>query len=109
MTPSRWLQRAECVGSPVARGAQRLSRRGFTAYGIWRESGFKGVWKKVKASKWVAKYDTLSEADREAISARILHLSYKPLISVVMPVYNIDETWLRLAIESVCKQLYPHW
>jgi glycosyltransferase involved in cell wall biosynthesis len=125
MTQNRWLQRAEWFGSPVARGAQRLSRRGFTTYGIWRESGLKGVWKKVKAKtrkirtgsrkereqfrNWVAKYDTLSEADREAISARILHLSYKPLISVVMPVYNIDERWLRLAIESVCKQLYPHW
>jgi hypothetical protein len=102
MTQNRWLQRAEWFGSPVARGAQRLSRRGFTTYGIWRESGLKGVWKKVKAKtrkirtgsrkereqfrKWVAKYDTLSEADREAISARILHLSYKPLISVVMSI-----------------------
>jgi glycosyltransferase involved in cell wall biosynthesis len=26
-----------------------------------------------------------------------------------MPVYNVDERWLRRAIESVCKQLYPHW
>lgn len=26
-----------------------------------------------------------------------------------MPVYNMSEKWLRLAIESVLKQLYPHW
>ena len=101
-----------------------FSRRGFRAYRIWREFGFKGVWKKIKAKfdapktqtrvekeyrKWVAMYDTLSEADREAIGARIIDLSYKPLISIVMPVYNIDERWLRRAIESVRKQLYPHW
>ena len=32
-----------------------------------------------------------------------------PLISVLMPVYNTPEKWLRLAIESVRKQTYPNW
>lgn len=32
-----------------------------------------------------------------------------PLISVVMPVYNPPERWLRRAIESVREQLYSHW
>jgi GT2 family glycosyltransferase/2-polyprenyl-3-methyl-5-hydroxy-6-metoxy-1,4-benzoquinol methylase len=36
-------------------------------------------------------------------------LAYKPLISIVMPVYNTDEMWLRAAIESVLEQLYPNW
>ena len=58
---------------------------------------------------WVTLYDTLTAADRQAINVRIGQLSYKPLISVVMPVYNVDEAWLRLAIESVRNQLYPHW
>jgi len=54
-------------------------------------------------------YDTLTDADREAITDRIQKPGYKPLISVLMPVYNVDEEWLRLAVESVCKQLCPHW
>ncbi len=32
-----------------------------------------------------------------------------PRFSIVMPVYNIREDWLRLAIESVLAQTYPHW
>jgi glycosyltransferase involved in cell wall biosynthesis len=34
---------------------------------------------------------------------------YQPKISIVMPVYNTEETWLRQAIESVRKQIYPNW
>lgn len=59
--------------------------------------------------RWVQAYDALTEADRAAIRRHIARLAYKPLISVVMPTYNTPERWLRLAIESVRKQLYPHW
>lgn len=34
---------------------------------------------------------------------------HRPLISVVVPVYNVDERYLRECIESVRGQLYPHW
>lgn len=33
----------------------------------------------------------------------------KPLISIVMPVYNVDDQWLSKCIESVQSQLYPNW
>ncbi|QDV39613.1 glycosyltransferase [Tautonia plasticadhaerens] len=33
----------------------------------------------------------------------------RPLMSVVMPVYDIDEAWLERAIESVRAQVYPSW
>src|SRR5690242_5092371 len=58
---------------------------------------------------WVKRYDTLTAADREAIRARVQVLKHRPLISVIMPVYNTEEVWLRRAIESVLGQLYPHW
>ncbi|MBI3796722.1 MAG: glycosyltransferase [Deltaproteobacteria bacterium] len=58
---------------------------------------------------WIRTYDTLSEAERAAMRQHIDRLTYKPLISVVMPTYNTPEKWLRLAIESVRKQLYPYW
>jgi GT2 family glycosyltransferase len=32
-----------------------------------------------------------------------------PRISIVMPVHDVDATWLRAAIESVQRQFYPHW
>ncbi len=59
--------------------------------------------------EWVKRYDTLTDADRAAIRRHIERLSYKPLISLIMPTYNSPEKWLRLAIESVRKQLYPSW
>ncbi|WP_233234470.1 glycosyltransferase family 2 protein [Bordetella sp. LUAb4] len=59
-------------------------------------------------SEWVRLYDTLSEKNRAALEARIPGLS-KPLISVLMPVYNPQLAWLEAAIESVRAQIYPYW
>jgi glycosyltransferase involved in cell wall biosynthesis len=36
-------------------------------------------------------------------------LSYRPLISIVMPVYNVDPKWLFRAVESVRQQSYDNW
>lgn len=55
------------------------------------------------------KMHQLTETEIKQIRTDIEHLSYKPTISILMPVYNIDEIWLRKAIESVVNQLYPHW
>jgi O-antigen biosynthesis protein len=59
--------------------------------------------------RWVKEYDTLSEADRLQIRSDISRMSAQPLISVLLPVYNIDEKWLRLCIDSLLKQIYPNW
>jgi O-antigen biosynthesis protein len=59
--------------------------------------------------QWIYLYDILTKEDRNAIDQRLIHLTYKPLISIVMPVYNPSEKWLRLAIDSVINQIYPHW
>ena len=39
-------------------------------------------------TEWVRRYDTLTEIDQEKIKSRIASFQAKPLISVVMPVYN---------------------
>jgi glycosyltransferase involved in cell wall biosynthesis len=39
----------------------------------------------------------------------ISSFDYKPVFSIIMPVYNTTEKWLRKAIESVLAQIYPHW
>ncbi len=46
--------------------------------------------------------------DQEVIG-NIANLTYAPVISVIMPVYNTEEKWLRRAIASVLDQAYPHW
>jgi len=59
--------------------------------------------------EWIERYDNLSDADRGAITKHIEALSYRPVISVIMPTYNSPEKWLRLALDSARKQLYPNW
>jgi GT2 family glycosyltransferase len=54
-------------------------------------------------------HDTLTDGDRGAIRARLERFGHRPLISVVMPVYDPPIGFLRDAVASVQRQLYPHW
>jgi GT2 family glycosyltransferase len=58
---------------------------------------------------WIRSFDTLQPADRSEIAARIAALPKRPLISILMPVYNSPEAWLKRAIDSVTGQLYGEW
>lgn len=61
-----------------------------------------------KYQSWL-KSNELNEQKHAEIRAEIESFSAKPLISVVMPVYNVEEKWLRLCIESVLEQIYENW
>lgn len=43
------------------------------------------------------------------IIKEIERFRYKPLISIIMPVYNVDPKWLDLAIKSIGNQWYDNW
>ncbi len=58
---------------------------------------------------WVGCYDTLSEDDKRAILDHIELLQVRPLISVIMPVYNTNPAFLCNALDSLLAQLYPYW
>jgi O-antigen biosynthesis protein len=58
---------------------------------------------------WISRYDSLGDDDREAIAVGLRGMANPPLISVIMPVYETPEPYLRAAIESVRQQLYPNW
>ena len=60
-------------------------------------------------AEWVRRYDWLDDGDRAALRAAITAFAGKPLISVIMPVYNPRPAWLIAAIESVRRQIYPDW
>lgn len=57
---------------------------------------------------WIAT-TTLTTADIDRIRGIIDSMSRKPVFSVVVPVYNVDERWLELAVASVRAQVYPFW
>src|SRR5204863_4350393 len=47
--------------------------------------------------------------DVQRIRKQIANFEYSPVISVLLPVYNSNLKWLRRAILSVEKQVYPRW
>jgi len=59
--------------------------------------------------EWVSRFAALDDADRAAIRKATIALRNPPRFSVLMPVYETPEPFLRRAIESVRSQLYPHW
>jgi glycosyltransferase involved in cell wall biosynthesis len=59
--------------------------------------------------KWVLDYDTLTEKIRATMRQNSSSFTSKPLLSVIMPVYNPNPLWLVEVIESVRNQIYPNW
>jgi O-antigen biosynthesis protein len=57
---------------------------------------------------WVQE-NRLTDADRKRMLEHIDALSYRPTFSLIVPVYNTDERWLRRCLDSVLAQLYPDW
>lgn len=107
---------------PFAVKALREPRWGLWAVahslGILRQGGIGGLRAAVRRHllrsmseyfRWVETYDTLTDAGREEIVARIAALPEKPLISVLMPVFDPPLHLLEAAIRSVQTQIYPHW
>ena len=60
-------------------------------------------------SEWIRRHDTLDATVLQALQARLAELPRRPLLSVLMPVYNPEPRWLEEAIASVERQLYPAW
>ncbi|MEQ1528582.1 MAG: glycosyltransferase family 2 protein [Methylococcales bacterium] len=59
--------------------------------------------------QWIRVNDTYTDKIRAGMNKYIASLAHRPLISIVMPTYNANHEWLLKAIESVRKQIYPHW
>ncbi|MEK4239849.1 glycosyltransferase family 2 protein [Paenibacillus sp. FSL H7-0714] len=88
---------------------------------IYRNEGIASLWLRVKRNldinsnnvvsgyeSWIEK-NKLMDFEIERIKDKIEQFTYKPLISVILPVYNVDEVWLRKCIDSVIKQYYSNW
>jgi GT2 family glycosyltransferase/glycosyltransferase involved in cell wall biosynthesis len=57
---------------------------------------------------WLERNALTSEKEHQ-LQERLQALAYQPTVSIIMPVYNTEEVWLRKAIESVQRQLYQRW
>ena len=58
--------------------------------------------------KWLLRH-AITQQRIIDIEKQIAALQYKPLISIIVPVYNTEPGYLSEAIESVRRQIYPNW
>ncbi len=115
--PLRWFStklRLRYVYQTTARKIKRTIE-------ILRDEGPAGLWRFLRRrmagrsrevlhyGTWVGKYDSPTEADFELLAEKVTTLSHRPVISVVMPVYNPPLSLLREAVDSVRKQIYSDW
>jgi len=57
---------------------------------------------------WVEK-NSLKRSDTVKILEEIQGLSYKPKISIIIPLQSVEELWLEKSINSLRAQLYENW
>lgn len=80
-----------------------------------KDFGIEGVVNQLKAKMHEeffyrqVKYIYKTPQMTDVIKTELSSFAYKPLISIVMPVYNVDPKWLDLAIKSIKKQWYDNW
>jgi glycosyltransferase involved in cell wall biosynthesis len=103
-----WKLLQELRNNPSAAGS-RVAR----AFRVARQSGLSGLLRHAlrehSYDDWVRQFDALTAADRLAIEAHTSRFKHRPLISVLAPLYNTPEPFLRRCIESVREQIYSNW
>lgn len=101
-TEGKWLKRWQRV------------RRGL---GYIRRNGLISTYRRLKMDQapgksvqdyqvWISKNENW---DVKAIQKEIQNFKYQPKISILMPVYNVEQNWLEKCIQSVQNQFYPNW
>ena len=94
---SRFLRDAGSAG--LAAAAEALLRR----YNALHELAMDPY------AAWVHCFDTIGPPDLARMRERAAALDGGATFSVLVPVYNTPEHWLRRCIDSVRAQVYPHW
>ncbi len=64
---------------------------------------------KTQMHLYYSSYKYIDVFDMDSINIEINNFKNKPLISIVMPVYNAPKSYLEKAIDSIEKQFYINW
>ncbi|WP_261525929.1 glycosyltransferase family 2 protein [Burkholderia multivorans] len=59
--------------------------------------------------QWIVEVEKATQPSEIHVLDELNSLSIRPIFSILMPVYNTPEGFLRSAIESVLRQSYPYW
>lgn len=98
---------SQSTSTPVTRKIRHL-------LGSIKRNGFSGAVKNYQRSKQQsANYEEWMTKVEEPTRAQLIEaskdLTFQPKISLVVPVYNVDEKWLRACVKSLTDQVYSNW
>ncbi len=65
--------------------------------------------RRVDYDTWCDLYDRIGPVDRALIGEAIDRFADRPLISILMPVYDPEPRFLKRALDTVIDQIYPVW
>ena len=96
-------------------GRRKLYDLGIIGLRTIVNEGWKSFWWKYSQHMKQNDYDLWIQTNEPTkkelrmISEECKNFEYKPKISIITPVWNTDERWLRMAIQSVIDQVYSNW
>ncbi|WP_158526011.1 glycosyltransferase [Polynucleobacter paneuropaeus] len=100
------------------RNSRNFSKLALRALEIMRAEGLNGIRIRLIGAdeapisgyqEWINLHEKLDLESKALIKLKIDCLNCPPLLSVLMPTCESNIAWLREAIDSVQKQLYPYW
>ena len=115
----KWHSFVEKLMPPMTR-RRRWYDLGITGLRTIANEGWKNFWWKYKQymkqnrikqfyyDLWIQKNEPRKE-ELERMREKCKNFEYRPKISIITPVWDTKEKWLRAAIESVLNQVYDNW
>jgi glycosyltransferase involved in cell wall biosynthesis len=88
-----------------------LKKTAIKAFYKLKNRGKRPVFDYEKVNKDYTKWVVLNKAEDKlsGYKNKLKSFQYQPLISIIVPVYNVDEIYLREAFDSVISQIYSNW
>lgn len=91
-----------------------------SSYGILKNKGIRSLFRQaIEHLKYTRnlrvvyniylKRHKFTEFDLNRMKAEIMSLKYRPKISIITPIYNVEKIWLEKTINSVINQVYDNW
>ncbi|UQF11552.1 glycosyltransferase [Vagococcus lutrae] len=92
----------------------RWTTRARRLLSVIKHEGIREAWSRYRLrqeqknayEKWISENEQFNE---EQIKQEISTWTLQPKISIVVPVYNVEEKWLRTCVNSLQNQFYDNW
>ena len=62
-----------------------------------------------KKTRFYLKRSEITPEKMQEIREEIKQFNYLPKLSIITPVYNVDQKWLKFCTDSVLQQIYENW